>query len=150
MTKLILDTLQLCVTFQQLMKYCKFFEKISTFGQTVQISSYCSTFSFVSVDCHAALLFLAQIVQTLTGVSHPREGTGVRWGEHPLHTPWPQSLQWWIFRIGPNCSLHTEQCSISWSGTQYTGLLVSLSASKKYRNKPLITHQLFQHTETIG
>lgn len=73
--------------------------------------------------------YLMQVLQTLTGWSHPLSLTGLRLGEHASHTPWPHARQWCSVSLGPKALPHTLQLFINSSGIQYDGRVVSFRNS---------------------
>lgn len=60
---------------------------------------------------NSSVLF-SHLLQTRTGLSHPRSGTGLLPGEQSSQTPWPQARQWWMGLLAPNSSWHTMQALI--------------------------------------
>ena len=86
------------------------------------------------IHCHHELtskeIFL-HLSQILTGWSQPLAGTALRSLEQVSHTPCPQALQWWIGILSENSASQILHLLISLSGTQYSGLALSLIHSVK-------------------
>lgn len=62
--------------------------------------------------------YFKQLSHTLTGLSHPRKGTGFLVFEQSSHTPLPHSLQWCKGIIVPNGLPQQKQLIHSLSGVQ--------------------------------